>query len=40
MLDNPSGEEIFPNIQFKPPLRQTEVGSCASLVTLRPHVDG
>ena len=29
MLDNPSSEEIFPNIQSKPPLAQLEaVSSC------------
>ena len=29
MLDNPFGEEIFPNIQSKPPLAQLEaISSC------------
>ncbi|KAK4818698.1 hypothetical protein QYF61_017919 [Mycteria americana] len=29
MLDNPSGEEIFPNIQSKPPLAQLQaISSC------------
>ena len=31
MLDKPFGEEIFPNIQSKPPLAQLEAVSCCPI---------
>jgi len=40
VLDNPSGEEIFANIQFKPPLAQLEpISSCPITSYLGKEID-